>query len=718
MPTRAAATSSTACRGRRRVDRAVVGHQRRRPALERVERPTRRARGSRRSRRAPRAPCRRAAASGSGRTAARRARSESAVAIGACVWTTAPGAEAVVDAQVQVELRGRRERALDQRGPRGRPPRPDRLELGQRGAGGRDRDQVAGAGADVAGRAEDETLGGEPPAAAATCSVARLGAACGYPRPWVPRAHWLIAEPRRARPGDLPALGRAPDAKGRQTPRTRSPAAACSAPAPRPAGAGARAGPGAGRHAPAAAVTARSADVAIVGAGFAGLTAARELERRRPLGGRARGARPRRRPGAQRRLGGGEITERGATFAGPTQDHILALAKKMRVGTFNTYNTGDNLYIANGQRAHVQRHGPDRLGAARPGDPRRTSPRSSPQLDQMSTAGARRRPVGGGRAPPTGTRRRSRVHRRRTAVTPQFRKLVPVATRPIFGAEPRELSLLFVLFYIASSGNEENAGTFERNFNTRDGAQMCRFVGGSQLICQKVARKLGRSVVLGSPVRADRPERPRGVTVHSDRVEVEAKRVIVAVPPTLTGRIDYQPGLPAERDQLIERLPAGDADQGRGRLRPAVLARRGAERDGGLEPRARSTRPSTTRPRTAARASCSASSAATRRGASARSPPAERRAARGRQLRRSSSAPRPRIRASTSRPTGRARTGPAAARWRSPARARCWPTARRCAQPVGRIHWAGTETSTYWNGYMDGAVRSGERAAHEVLDRL
>ena len=38
--------------------------------------------------------------------------------------------------------------------------------------------------------------------------------------------------------------------------------------------------------------------------------------------------------------------------------------------------------------------------------------------------------------------------------------------------------------------------------------------------------------------------------------------------------------------------------------------------------------------------------------------------------------------------------------------------------PVGRIHWAGTETSTYWNGYMDGAVRSGERAASEVLAEL
>jgi monoamine oxidase len=35
--------------------------------------------------------------------------------------------------------------------------------------------------------------------------------------------------------------------------------------------------------------------------------------------------------------------------------------------------------------------------------------------------------------------------------------------------------------------------------------------------------------------------------------------------------------------------------------------------------------------------------------------------------------------------------------------------------PVGRIHWAGAETSDYWNGYMDGAVRSGARAAAEAL---
>jgi monoamine oxidase len=39
-------------------------------------------------------------------------------------------------------------------------------------------------------------------------------------------------------------------------------------------------------------------------------------------------------------------------------------------------------------------------------------------------------------------------------------------------------------------------------------------------------------------------------------------------------------------------------------------------------------------------------------------------------------------------------------------------------KPLGHVHWAGTETATYWNGYMDGAVRSGEVAARAVLGAL
>ena len=56
---------------------------------------------------------------------------------------------------------------------------------------------------------------------------------------------------------------------------------------------------------------------------------------------------------------------------------------------------------------------------------------------------------------------------------------------------------------------------------------------------------------------------------------------------------------------------------------------------------------------------------------------------------------------------------------RDPRRRARWstygPSVRR---PLGRVHWAGTETSTYWTGYMDGAVSSGQRAAAEVLAKL
>ena len=44
-----------------------------------------------------------------------------------------------------------------------------------------------------------------------------------------------------------------------------------------------------------------------------------------------------------------------------------------------------------------------------------------------------------------------------------------------------------------------------------------------------------------------------------------------------------------------------------------------------------------------------------------------------------------------------------------------WPALR---DPVGPIHWSGTETATVWNGYIDGAVQSGERVAREVLAEL
>ncbi len=240
------------------------------------------------------------------------------------------------------------------------------------------------------------------------------------------------------------------------------------------------------------------ADVVVVGAGFAGLTGARQiasqghpvvvLEARDRVGGRA----------WNHDLGGGQVSERGATFVGPTQDHILALASAVGVGTFDTYDTGDDLYVNNvdnplGLIGPMRYSDTGPLGTAPP-DPTIAAELVEvvQRLDQMSTQ-------------------------------------VPV---------------------------NSPWTTFERNFDTRSGAQQSRFVGGTQLVAERVAAALGDRVHLSSPVQKIVQDKA-GAVVHSGRRTITAKRVIVATAPVLSGRIQYEPALPFARDQLVQRYPQG-----------------------------------------------------------------------------------------------------------------------------------------------------------------
>src|SRR5438132_5696745 len=106
-------------------------------------------------------------------------------------------------------------------------------------------------------------------------------------------------------------------------------------------------------------------------------------------------------------------------------------------------------------------------------------------------------------------------------VNPDFMRLATTATDAIFGQEPRDLSLLYVVFYTAASGNETNQGTFERNFQTAEGAQEERFVGGSQQISIRVAAELGSNVVLNAPVRHI-TQNAKGVEITAIGVSVSA----------------------------------------------------------------------------------------------------------------------------------------------------------------------------------------------------
>lgn len=459
------------------------------------------------------------------------------------------------------------------------------------------------------------------------------------------------------------------------------------------------------------------ADVVVVGAGFAGLTAARVihnrghsvkvLEARDRVGGRV----------WNHDLGGGVVSERGGTFVGPTQNRLMALANEMGVKTFAVYDTGDDVYVNGSDRLTYSDTGP--LGTAPP-DPTTAADTTVvvERLDEMSKSVPVDAPW---EAPNAASWEAYTLERwiEENSASPDFQQLVPAATRPIFGAEPRELSLLFVLFYIASSGNETNPGTFERNFDTRGGAQQDRFVGGSQLIGLRVAKHLGDRIVLNSPVRQI-VQHSGGVTVHSAKETVQAKRVIVAVPPALAGRIEYSPILPFQRDQLTQRYGQGTL------TKVAAVYKKPFWRDLGYTGTALDTGfpvsatfddspPFATSSRGPgiifgfvggdnARA-YSAMSAASRKAAVLKqyanyfgSQALDATAFfetmwSGQEWTRGC-------------PVGIPSTGTLLA---------YGPWLR---QPIGKIHWAGTETSPYWNGYMDGAVRSGERAADEVLAEI
>jgi monoamine oxidase len=457
-------------------------------------------------------------------------------------------------------------------------------------------------------------------------------------------------------------------------------------------------------------------DVAIVGAGFAGLTAAIELHRhgksvvvleaRKRVGGRAH----------NHHLGNGKVSEAGATFVGPTQGHILALAKRFGVGKFLTYDVGDNVYFRDGLRLTYSDKSPAGIV---PPDPTIAPDAAAvvTQLDNLSTEVPVDAPWNASQAAEWDGQTLENWARSHSSYSTNksFRRLVSVATRPIFGAEAREISFLFTLFYIAASGDETHPGTFERNFSTRQGAQMWRFHGGTELITRRMARRLGDRVVLHSPVKRI-VQRDHHAIVHSSRRDVRARRVIVAIPPTLAGRIHYHPELPTTRDQLTQRMPQGTL------IKVACVYDTPFWREDGLN----GTALSLNGPVNATFDDSPPDGIpgvvfgfvggdAARR--FARMTTLDRRAAVIRNFTQffGAKAGKPREYFETNWTKEEWTRGCPVAVPGPGVLVAYGPALRR---PVGKIHWAGTETSTYWNGYMDGAVRSGERAAKEILDEL
>ncbi len=200
--------------------------------------------------------------------------------------------------------------------------------------------------------------------------------------------------------------------------------------------------------------------------------------------------------------------------------------------------------------------------------------RAQKRLDRHGADGAAGRAVAAPRAPPSGTAMTAYTWLQRNMRTRSGKAMVELLTEAVWAAQPEDISLLHMLFYIHS------AGSLDMLLDTDGGAQDSRFVGGSQRGADRAGGPAWRR---RDPVGARAPDRARAtgaVTLATDAGTVRAKQAIVAIAPTLAGRIVYDPPLPGFRDQLTQRMPLGTVAQVHGRLRRAVLARRRPQRPG------------------------------------------------------------------------------------------------------------------------------------------
>ncbi len=286
-------------------------------------------------------------------------------------------------------------------------------------------------------------------------------------------------------------------------------------------------------------------DVAVVGAGLAGLAAARRLaeggadvivlEASDRVGGRT----------VNEPISETEQTEMGGQWVGPTQDRVLALIEELGLETFPTRTEGQNVIEMGGRlrryRGTIPKLSPlvladlgiarMRLGrAVRKVDPAAPwEAKGAAELDSITFGEW----IG------------------RHTKTRKARELIALSCKTVWGAEPRELSLLWALAYMGAGGG------FEKLLDVEDGAQQDRIVGGSALIAERMAEGLGDRVRTGFAVTGVTWSAEGAVLTGPDGA-VRARRAVIAVPPALVGTITFEPGLPESHAALAEAWKGGN----------------------------------------------------------------------------------------------------------------------------------------------------------------
>jgi len=285
-------------------------------------------------------------------------------------------------------------------------------------------------------------------------------------------------------------------------------------------------------------------DVVVIGAGLAGLAAARTLEAagvhavvleaRDRVGGRV----------LNHDLGHGEVVELGGEWIGPAQLRVNKLVAEFGLETFPTYNEGENILDLRGKVKRYTGEIPPLPKAALV-----DLAQSQLRFDRLAKRIPLEAPWAADRAERWDEETFATWVRRNTR-TASARFFWEVFAEAVFAAEPADMSLLFALTYTHSGGGVNSL------IGVRDGAQQDRIVGGTQLIAARLAGTLAEPVRLSAPVRRI-AQGPDGVTVDADDLVAHGSRAIVSVPPVLAVRIAYDPALPTRRDQLLQNMPAG-----------------------------------------------------------------------------------------------------------------------------------------------------------------
>ena len=445
-------------------------------------------------------------------------------------------------------------------------------------------------------------------------------------------------------------------------------------------------------------------DVVVIGAGLAGLAAARRLvaagheatvvEARDRVGGRTEGL----------LLEDGTPLELGGQWVGEGHTRMHELIGELGLSTFRTWNDeGQLLLDLLGKRSTVK----PAKGAV---------PRMSPfaladllqgmlRFGRLAARTDLERPwLTPGAGVLDGQTWESWI--RRNLRTRTGRAYFHVACEAVFAAQASDVSLLHALFYAHSNADLETLLAVDR------GGQQDRVTGGSVLVAEAMAAALGDRVVLGHPVRRIEHDGSGVRVIARDGTQYRGDAAIVTLPPALAGRLEYDPPLPSWRDQLTQRMPAGSV------IKAYAIYPEPFWRSAGLNGQA-------------------ASDTGPVKVTFDNSPPSgtpgvlmgflEGKEARAWARR------RPEERQEAVAGCFVRYFGPQAARPRQYVE-RDWMAeefTRGCygahfapgtwtsygeawRAPAGRIHWAGAECAPRWNGYMEGAVRSGEATADTV----